>query len=426
MSDLAIRVGALGKLYKIGRRQERYKTLREQIVDTFATPFRRLSSAVCGQSSAVSDEVVWALKDLSFEVNRGEVIGVIGRNGAGKSTLLKILSRITEPTEGYAEIQGRVASLLEVGTGFHSELTGRENIYLNGAILGMKKAEIERKFDEIIDFAEVEKFIDTPVKHYSSGMYLRLAFAVSAHLEPEILLVDEVLAVGDAAFQKKCLGRMGDVAKQGRTVFLVSHNMAAITRLSDRVLWLDNGQLQAYGPPEETVARYLASGIQELGEVTFPDPSPPPSGTAYVRLLAVRIRNSEGQITSVLDIRLPFTLEMEYQILRRVSSLRIGFTLTAQDGVVVLSSTDMDNVEDELERKPGTYVSRCRIPGDLLNHGQYFVSVGSDFPLIKTHFFHDRVLAFRMEQTGGVGGHIPDRRPGMLRLRLPWNLQKID
>ena len=215
MTDIAIRVENLSKQYRIGGPQARYKTIRESLTETVQAPFRRLASVVRGQSSAVTNETIWALKDVSFEVKRGEVVGISGRNGAGKTTLLKILSRITEPTEGYAEIHGRVGSLLEVGTGFHPELTGRENIYLNGAILGMKRAEIERKFDEIVAFAEIEKFIDTPVKHYSSGMYVRLAFAVAAHLEPEILLVDEVLAVGDARFQKKCLGKMGEVSAQG-------------------------------------------------------------------------------------------------------------------------------------------------------------------------------------------------------------------
>jgi len=224
MNDVAIRVENLGKLYHLGKR-ERYRTLRDTLVASIAAPFRRLRS---GPSSSGGPETIWALKDVSFEVKHGEVIGIIGRNGAGKSTLLKILSRITEPTEGQATISGRVGSLLEVGTGFHPELTGRDNIFLNGAILGMKKAEIERKFDEIVAFAEVERFIDTPVKHYSSGMYVRLAFAVAAHLEPEILIVDEVLAVGDVAFQKKCLGKMGEASRSGRTVLFVSHNMAAV------------------------------------------------------------------------------------------------------------------------------------------------------------------------------------------------------
>ncbi|MBC7185500.1 MAG: ABC transporter ATP-binding protein [Calditrichaeota bacterium] len=265
MSDIAIRVEGLGKMYRIGGKQERYRTLRDTLSDAFAAPFRRVSSLLRGQAygAANLNETIWALKDVSFEVKHGEVVGIIGRNGAGKSTLLKILSRITEPTEGYAEIRGRVGSLLEVGTGFHPELTGRENIYLNGAILGMKKAEIERKFDEIVDFAEIEKFIDTPVKHYSSGMYVRLAFAVAAHLEPEILLVDEVLAVGDAAFQKKCLGKMGDVAREGRTVLFVSHNMAAVLNLCSRAVLLDAGQVIHSGSVIEVVDQYLMADWQD-------------------------------------------------------------------------------------------------------------------------------------------------------------------
>jgi lipopolysaccharide transport system ATP-binding protein len=253
MSDIAIRVENMGKQYRIGE-QERYKALRDVLAQMMTAPFRRLTN----RSSAAGDpQFIWALNDVSFEVKHGEVIGIIGRNGAGKSTLLKILSRVTEPTEGYAEIHGRIGSLLEVGTGFHPELTGRENVFLNGAILGMKKTEIKRKFDEIVAFAEVERFIDTPVKRYSSGMYLRLAFAVAAHLEPEILLVDEVLAVGDATFQKKCLGKMGEVAKEGRTVLFVSHGMDAIRSLCKRVIWLDGGRIVADGEGSRVVSDYL-------------------------------------------------------------------------------------------------------------------------------------------------------------------------
>jgi lipopolysaccharide transport system ATP-binding protein len=257
MSEIAIRVENLGKQYRIGSKQERYRTLRDALVDAAAAPFRRLASVVRGQSSAAMNEVIWALKDVSFEVKRGEAVGIIGRNGAGKSTLLKILSRITEPTTGWAEIHGRVGSLLEVGTGFHPELTGRDNIYLNGTILGMKRTEIEKKFDEIVAFAEVEKFIDTPVKHYSSGMYVRLAFAVAAYLEPEILLVDEVLAVGDAAFQKKCLGKMENVAKEGRTVLFVSHNMGTVQMLCCRGVLLNNGIVVLNDDIERVIADYL-------------------------------------------------------------------------------------------------------------------------------------------------------------------------
>src|SRR2546428_2503609 len=262
MSDIAIRVESLSKLYRIGARQERYYTLRDTLTEAVARPFQKLASFFSrnGAGSRTLDaSSIWALKDVSFEVKRGEVLGIIGRNGAGKSTLLKILSRITEPTEGRVRIRGRVGSLLEVGTGFHCELTGRENIFLNGAILGMRRAEIERRFDEIVAFAEVEKFIDTPVKHYSSGMYLRLAFAVAAHLEPEILIVDEVLAVGDAVFQKKCLGKMENVTKEGRTVLFVSHNMTTIQSLCHRALWLDAGKLIDEGPTQTVVQHYLQS-----------------------------------------------------------------------------------------------------------------------------------------------------------------------
>lgn len=259
MNDSAIRIVNLGKRYHLGKRQQRYRTLRDTLASTIATPFRALNSQFQrshrSPRSRKSSEI-WALQNISFEIKRGEAVGIIGRNGAGKSTLLKILSRITEPTGGYADIDGRVGSLLEVGTGFHPELTGGENIFLNGAILGMKRVEIERKFDEIVDFAEVSKFIDTPVKHYSSGMYLRLAFSVAAHLEPEVLLVDEVLAVGDMAFQRKCLGKMEDVTSKGRTVLFVSHNLAAIKELCETAIVLKDGRLDFHGPAVEGVAHY--------------------------------------------------------------------------------------------------------------------------------------------------------------------------
>jgi len=261
VSDIVIHAEKIDKLFRIGSKQGSYKTLRDTLTDAFTAPFRRVGKVLRGQSygAAELDEEIWALRDVSFEIKRGDVVGFIGRNGAGKSTLLKVLSRITEPTNGYAEIHGRVGSLLEVGTGFHPELTGRENIYLNGAILGMKRSEIEWKFDEIVAFAEVERFVDTPVKHYSSGMYLRLAFAVAAHLEPEILLVDEVLAVGDMAFQQKCLGKMQDVAGEGRTVLFVSHNMLAVESLCTKAIILNNGKIIFEGATEQAVMEYCAS-----------------------------------------------------------------------------------------------------------------------------------------------------------------------
>ncbi len=260
MSDVAVSVDGLSKLYHIGGAPKAYDRLGEQLADVLIAPFRRMGKLLQGQAGGAAelDQTFWALDDVSFEIRVGEVIGIIGHNGAGKSTLLKILSRITEPTRGYADIYGRISSLLEVGTGFHPELTGRENIYLNGSILGMRKREIDRQFDAIVAFAEIDQFLDTPVKHYSSGMYVRLAFSVAAHLEPEILLVDEVLAVGDIAFQKKCLGKMNDVSKQGRTVIFVSHNMNALQRLCPKSLLLNRGRLVAEGPTDEIIAQYLS------------------------------------------------------------------------------------------------------------------------------------------------------------------------
>jgi lipopolysaccharide transport system ATP-binding protein len=417
MGDLAIRVEKISKRYTIASARYRHDTLRDQLMDGLRSMLRPRQRSRSGR------EIFWALRDVSFEVKQGEAVGIIGRNGAGKSTLLKILSRITEPSSGRAEIYGRVGSLLEVGTGFDQELTGLENIYLSGAILGMRKAEIDRKLDEIIAFSEVGKFIDTPVKRYSSGMYVRLAFAVAAHLEPEILIVDEVLAVGDATFQRKCLGKMGDVAGEGRTVLFVSHNMAAITRLCRWAICLDNGQLRDVGAADEVVAKYFAAGVQALGDLTFRDRLAEAPGSEFIRLLAVRIRAREGHVTTSIDARSPFDVEIEYEILRPAASLRVGFSLTANDGTVVFSSKDADTLEES--RTPGTFVSRCTIPGNFLNYGQYFLSVGSDTPMIQTHFFIDRGLSFTIEQSGGIGAHISDGRQGLLRPDLPWSMRRL-
>ena len=422
MGDVAIRVENISKRYRIAAAKYRHDTLRDQLMDgvrAMLHPRERHRAA---------QQIFWALREVSFEVKRGEAVGIVGRNGAGKSTLLKVLSRITEPTSGRAEIYGRVGSLLEVGTGFDHDLTGLENIYLSGAILGMRKAEIDRKLDEIVAFSEVGTFIDTPVKRYSSGMYVRLAFAVAAHLEPEILIVDEVLAVGDAAFQRKCLGKMGDVAGEGRTVLFVSHNMAAVSRLCRWAVWLDHGQVKDLGAADEVVARYFAAGTQALGELTFRDRLAEAPGSEFIRLIAVRIRSREGQVTTSIDARSPVEIEVEYEVLRSTSSLRVGFSLTAHDGTVVFSSYDADGPDTdgpEHDRAPGTYLSRCTIPGTFLNYGQYFLSIGSDTPMIQKHFFLDRGLVFNVEQTGGVGGHIPDGRQGLLRLALPWSTQGL-
>lgn len=297
MSDVAIRTQNLGKLYRTG--QYIGYSLREGMMDAFLAPFRRLRRHPSPVSN--QNDYIWALKNVSFEVKQGEAVGIIGRNGAGKTTLLRVLTRITEPTEGYAEICGRVGSLLEVGTGFHGELTGRENIYLNGAVLGMKKKEIDSKFDEIVNFSEVEKFIDTPVKRFSSGMQVRLAFAVAAHLEPEILLVDEVLAVGDAAFQKKCLGKMGDVAGEGRTVLLVSHRMEAIMGLCSRAIWLDSGSIVTEGPADQVVRKYLADVSKQAELKGTLAERTDRRGDGRLRITGFRMRDSNGNpIDSVI------------------------------------------------------------------------------------------------------------------------------
>ncbi len=345
MCDIAIRVEDLGKLYRLGvgtgagQPRQNYQTLRETIATTAVGPFPAAFTAPGGAPGRTWHSRMTSSSgrcaDVSFDVRKGQVIGVIGRNGAGKSTLLKILSRVTEPTEGYAEVHGRVGSLLEVGTGFHPELTGRENIYLNGAILGMKRSEIDRKFDEIVEFSGVEKFIDTPVKRYSSGMYLRLAFAVAAHLEPEILVVDEVLAVGDAEFQRKCLGKMSDVAQEGRTVLFVSHNMSAILHLTEEAIVLDKGRLAHRSATAEAVDYYMSSGLAQIGERLWM-PDEVPADAAPFRPLAMRLKNRQGQIVETIRSTEPVTVEVEYVLDAPITGLRVGLYLTTARGEYVL------------------------------------------------------------------------------------------
>lgn len=334
MSDVAIRAEGLGKQYHIGRLQTYggYKTIRETVMDLCAAPVRRVGRLFRGYSSvADQDETMWALRDVSFQVRQGETVGIIGRNGSGKSTLLKILSRITEPSQGWAEVHGRVASLLEVGTGFHPELTGRENIFLNGAVLGMRRAEIQRKFEEIVAFAEIERFLDTPVKHYSSGMYVRLAFAVAAHLEPEILLVDEVLAVGDVAFQKKCLGRMEQVATQGRTVLFVSHNMGAVQGLCKRAILLDGGVVAADGPAREVVAHYLDA--MQPGQVTMGE---------SLAIEKVVLRNAAGEPTTRIGHGEPLTVEIHYHARERIEKPYFWVGIVSQHGSLMGANMLLD------------------------------------------------------------------------------------
>ncbi len=375
MSDTTVRIENLGKMFRIGGIRQKFPTLRDRMADAFAAPFKKAARLLKGHAygAAGLNEIIWALTDISFEVKQGEVVGLIGRNGAGKSTLLKILSRITEPTKGFAEIRGRVGSLLEVGTGFHPELTGRDNVFLNGAILGMKREEIRRKFDEIVAFAEVERFIDTPVKHYSSGMSVRLAFAVAAHLEPEILIVDEVLAVGDARFQRKCLNKMEDVGQEGRTILFVSHNMPTITRLCSRAVLIDEGKVVEDGPSPKVVNTYLNAGAGAAAERRWPDPSKAPGGDV-ARLRAVRVVDTNGRVSESIDIREPFMIQMEYEVLKEGFVLLPHYRLFNQESINIFETFDQ---EPEWRRRPrpkGYYVATARVPGNYLAEGTLFIS----------------------------------------------------
>jgi lipopolysaccharide transport system ATP-binding protein len=426
MSDeIAIRVKNLGKRYKLGQQTGGYKMLGETITNTVKSPFQRLRR----QSSSEEKEegrIYWALRDLSFEVKKGEVIGIIGRNGAGKSTLLKILSRITAPTEGTVEVHGRIGSLLEVGTGFHPELTGRENIYLSGSIIGMQRSEINTKFDEIVKFAEVEKFLDTPVKRYSSGMYVRLAFAVAAHMDTEILLVDEVLAVGDAQFQKKCLGKMDQVSKgEGKTVLFVSHNMSMISSLCDTGILLENGSLRSSGSVEDVINNYLNSDQIGNGEVFFKERKP---GDKKAVLHSARIAGIDGSPTVNVQIDKPFYIEMDYELFE--DSMHVYPNLHIKDSyghyVFVTSDSELDS-DSSKKTKAQRYVSRCKIPGNLLNAGTFYVGVAltSTNPL-QVHFFEEDLLFVTIHDpiegilTRGEG--FTGAIPGPVRPLLEWDL----
>ncbi len=421
MSRPIIHAEGLGKRYRRGL-QASSGLLRDSIARAFRSPlsvFRR-----------ANQETFWALKDVSLEVGQGEVLGLIGRNGSGKTTLLKILSRITQPTSGWAEIHGRVGSLLEVGTGFHPELTGRENAYLSGAILGMGKSEITRKFDEIVAFAELEKFIDTPVKHYSSGMYVRLAFAVAAHLEPEILLVDEVLAVGDMAFQKKCLGKMEDVAKTGRTVIFVSHNMAAVTRLCQRGLLLDGGRIILDSNVLEAAGQYLNSGLGTSAERRWTDIETSP-GNAVVKLRAVRVI-SGGGVTDKVDIRNPVTLEMEFYNFRENVDLLSAFTFLNDQGVILFVSADFDEQQWGSKPRPvGLFRSECTVPGNFFAEGQVSViaEVSTRHPFYEIHILERDAVSFQVIDKGELGSVRANwgrNLPGVVRPLLHWENEFID
>lgn len=415
--DSALRVEDLGKRYKLGVTtggRASYRSLREDL----AGMFRR------DREQAESREL-WALRHVSFEISAGERVGVIGRNGAGKSTLLKLLSRITAPTEGRIEIRGRIGSLLEVGTGFHPELTGRDNISLAGAILGMRHREIEAKLDDIVEFAGVARFLDTPVKRYSSGMYLRLAFAVAAHLEPEILLVDEVLAVGDADFQKKCLGRMEEIGESGRTVVFVSHSMPSVLRLCDRVILFDHGGVLADGSPREVIRHYLESGLGSSAEREWSSPEDAP-GDQVCRLKAVRVVQN-GHVEEEIDIEREVQIEVEYWHLTADPTLfpSVNLHLSNEDGVMLFVTNDFNNRSwAQTARSPGVVTVACHLPGNFLAEGRVFVLAAlSTYNPTAVHAMERDAVSFQVvdRSTGtGVRGEYASEWPGVVRPMLEW------
>jgi lipopolysaccharide transport system ATP-binding protein len=420
MEPAVVQVENVSKRYRIGALHRGYDTFREMLTGSLAARFRRLTRGDDGDDA----RTLWALKDVNLEVRRGEIIGIVGRNGAGKSTLLKILSRITRPTEGGVEIYGRVGSLLEVGTGFHPDLTGRENIYLNGAILGMRKVEIENKFDEIVAFSELEKFIETPVKFFSSGMYVRLAFSVAAHLEPEILIMDEVLAVGDASFQQKCLDKMHEIRRQGRTIFFVSHNLPAVTRLCKRAVLLEAGRVVTEGSPQEVVSRYLSSSWKAGAERVWTEEADAP-GDKVVKVRGVRVRDERGETTAALDIRRPVYIELDYDVLEDGHALTPVVELYNEEGTEVFSTHDTGEEWRRRERSRGRYTSAVQVPGNLLAEGSFIahVSIMSHFPSTILHARVKNAVAFQvLDEPGGTSarGDYVGPMPGIVRPLLEW------
>jgi len=419
--DFSIKLENIGKKYTLfHQNRERYKTLRDTIGSSLKNIFKP------GKINTKKEEF-WALKEISFEIKEGDKVGIIGRNGAGKSTLLKILSRITEPTTGKFTIKGRVASLLEVGTGFHPELTGRENIYLNGSILGMKRSEIKKKFDEIVAFSEVEKFLDTPVKRYSSGMYVRLAFSVAAHLEPEILIVDEVLAVGDASFQKKCLGKMGEIGESGRTVLFVSHNMEAITRLCNSSILLKNGQIENYGITENVIKHYMTNLLKTNSNKKWDDNQF--SENQNIRLLEIKLHNVLNQEKDNFDITKPIGITFSYEVLKDNLKFIEGINVYNDTGVNIFDSHNVFSKFKDNSREKGIYKSTVWIKENLLSEGIFTIG----FALFNTDpftvYFHEKeVLSFNVYDNingDSARGNYAGPFPGIIRPLLDWNTEKL-
>jgi lipopolysaccharide transport system ATP-binding protein len=413
----AIKIEHISKRYRIGGLHPGYMTFREMLGGVLSAPFRKLKNGNGHQT-------LWALTDVNLQIGEGELVGIIGHNGAGKSTLLKILSRVTKPTRGEVELFGRIGSLLEVGTGFHPDLTGRENIFLSGAILGMRRAEIERKFDEIVAFSELEKFIETSVKWYSSGMYVRLAFSVAAHLEPEILMMDEVLAVGDAAFQQKCLDKMHDIRQQGRTILFVSHDMTAITRLCKRVILLENGRVAGDGEPRDVVNHYLSSSFKTGASREWTDSAGAP-GDEVVRLRRVRVRNEKGETIAVVDIRKSFGIELTYEVLQEGHALVPVIEFYNDEGTELFSTHDTNSEWRRHERPRATYTSTVWVPGNLLAEGSLIghASIMSHFPSTILHAYERNAVAFQVVDSpagDSARGDYIGPMPGLVRPLLNW------
>lgn len=433
MNDTVIKVNGLSKRYRIGVREKVHDTLAGTVADLVTRPAKNLLKlrklSKFNERNEDAQDVIWALNDISFEVGQGEIVGIVGRNGSGKSTLLKVLSRITDPTRGQVELSGRVSALLEVGTGFHPELTGRENIYLNGSVLGMRKKEINQKFDEIVDFSEIEKFIDTPVKRYSTGMSVRLAFSVAAHLDPEVLLVDEVLAVGDLKFQEKCIGKMRDVTSGGRTVLFVSHNMGSVQKLCNRTLFLHEGRVLRDGPPSEVVSDYLSLGAERVGERVWTDIDSAP-GDDSARMHAVRILDHNGTPCTSFDVMDSVFIRMEYWVLQDLQWLDVSFYFYNERGELIFVSVDdsMDSSDGEKKRSKGFYSSTCEIPPDILNNGQIFVMAGLANGMA-VHTIQRDVVMFNvldsMSRDGARGNYVADWPPTAVRPRLFWTAERI-
>jgi lipopolysaccharide transport system ATP-binding protein len=419
-----VKVQNVSKQYQIGGLDAGYRTFRETFAGALAWPIRRLQ-----KFGRRSSETIWALKDIDFVVQEGEILGLIGHNGAGKSTLLKILSRITTPTSGRTEVHGRIGSLLEVGTGFHPDLTGRENIYLNGAILGIRRAQIARRFDEIVAFSEIEQFIDTPVKWYSSGMYLRLAFSVAVHLDTEVLIMDEVLAVGDTAFQEKCLDKMTEIRNQGRTILFVSHNLAAVTRLCRRAIVLDKGHIIADGPSEKVVSEYLGASRRVNSEHTWSVTERP--GNDVVKLSATRVRSRDGRTAQSFSIQEPVAIEMSYEVLTPGCLLIPRVEVFNEEGNHLFTSHDVESVWHRQERPVGFYVSTIRIPENFLSEGNMVVhaSIVTHKPVLMVHLHVPKALSFQVVETQGPNtarGEYVGPITGAIRPLLSWETSFTD